>query len=112
MKSEITENAQGANSDRDETEIQINGLEQKEERNIQPEQNEETRIQTNEERRKNLLNNFKCSNIQIIGVPQEEEKQKIENLVENITKENFPNLSKEITSRKSRKFRESQKSWT
>ena len=30
---------------RRETETQINGLEQKEERNIQPEKNEETRIQ-------------------------------------------------------------------
>ena len=41
MKSEIKENIQGTNSDG----TQINGLEQKEEINIQPEQNEETRIQ-------------------------------------------------------------------
>ena len=33
------------NSDRKETVTQINNLEQKEEINIQPEQNEETRIQ-------------------------------------------------------------------
>ena len=44
MKSEIKENAQGTNSDGKETGTQINVLEQKEERNIQPEQNEETRI--------------------------------------------------------------------
>ena len=44
-QSEIKENIQGTNSDRKETGTQINGLEQKEERNIQPEQNEETRIQ-------------------------------------------------------------------
>ena len=44
MKSEIKENVQGTNNDRKETETQINGLEQKEERNIQPKQNEETRI--------------------------------------------------------------------
>ena len=36
MKSEIKENIQGTNSDRKETRTQINGLEQKEERNIQP----------------------------------------------------------------------------
>ena len=36
MKSEIKENIQGTNSDRKETGTQINGLEQKEERNIQP----------------------------------------------------------------------------
>ena len=64
MKSEIKENIQGTNSDRKETWTQINSLEQKEERNIQPEQNEETRIQKNEERLRNLWDNFKCSNIQ------------------------------------------------
>ena len=45
MKSEIKENVQGNNSDRKETRTQINDFEQKEEINIQPEQNEETRIQ-------------------------------------------------------------------
>ena len=40
---------------------------------------------------------MKCSNIQIIGVPEgEEEEQNIENLFEQIMKENFPNLAKEI----------------
>ena len=33
---------------------QINGVDQKEERNIQPEKNEETRIQKTEERLRNL----------------------------------------------------------
>ena len=48
-------------------------------------------------RRRNLQDNFKCSNIQIIGVPEgEEEDQNIENLFEQIMKENFPNLAKEI----------------
>ena len=76
---------------------QINGLEQKEKRNIQPDKNEETRIQKNEERFRNLWDNFKCSNIQIIGVPdEEEEEQEIENLFEKTVKENFPNLVKDI----------------
>ena len=44
-KSEIKENVQGINSEWKETGTQINGLEQKEEINIQPEQNEETKIQ-------------------------------------------------------------------
>ena len=40
---------------------------------------------------------MKRSHIQIIGVPEgEEEEQKIENLLEQITKENFPHLAKEI----------------
>ena len=75
--------------------MQINGLEQKEEINVQLE-NEETRIQKNEERLRNLQDNFKCSNIWIIGVPEEEEEQEIENLFEKIMKENFPNFMKEI----------------
>ena len=45
MQSEIKENVQGTNSEGKETGTKINGLEQKEEVNIQPEQNEETRIQ-------------------------------------------------------------------
>ena len=45
MKSEIKENVQGTNSEGKETRTQINGLNQKEEINIQPEQNEEIRIQ-------------------------------------------------------------------
>ena len=44
MLSEIQENVQGTNSDGKETGTQINGVDQKEERNIQPEKNEETRI--------------------------------------------------------------------
>ena len=68
-----------------------------EERNIQPEKNEETRIQKHEERLRNLQDILKHSNIQIIGVPEgEEEEQEIENLFENIMKENFPNMAKDI----------------
>ena len=72
-------------------------MDQKEERNIQLEQNEETRIQKNEEKLRNLQDIFKHSNIRIIGVPEgEEEEQEIENLFEQIMKENFPTLVKEI----------------
>ena len=82
-KSEIKENAQGTNNDRKETRTQINSLEQKEEINIQPEQNEETRIQKNEERLRNLWDNLKHSNIWITGLPEgEEEEQEIQNLFE------------------------------
>ena len=45
MKTEIKENVQETNSDEKKTGTQINNLDQKEERKIQPEQNEETRIQ-------------------------------------------------------------------
>ena len=85
---ETKENVQGTNSDEKETGTQINGVDQKEERNIQPEKNKETRIQKNEERRRNLQDILKRSNTWIIGVPEgEEEEQKIENLFEQIMKE-------------------------
>ena len=72
-------------------------MEQKEKINIQLKQNEETRIQKSEETLTNLWDNLKHSNIQIIGVPEgEEQEQEIENLFEQIMKENFPNLAKEI----------------
>ena len=87
---EIQKNLQGTNSDRKETRTQINGLEQKEEITIQPEQNEETRIQKYE-RLRNLWDNFKHR-----GARGEEEGQDIENLFEQIMKKNFPNLAKEI----------------
>ena len=90
MKSEIKENMQGTNSEGKETIIQINNLEQKQEINIQPEQNEQIGINKNEERLRNVWDNFKHSNIQIIGVPEEEEEQDIENWFERIMKENFP----------------------
>ena len=97
MQSEIKENMQGTNSDGKETRTQIHSLEQKEKRNVQPQQNEETRIQKNEERLRNLQDIFKHYNIRIIGVPEEGyEEQKIENLFEQMMKENFPNLAKEI----------------
>ena len=63
MLSEIKEKVQRTNSDGKETGAQINGMDQKEERNIQPEKNEETRIRKNEERLRNLQDIFKCSNI-------------------------------------------------
>ena len=80
-QNEINQNIQGTNSDRKETRIQINILEQKEERTIQSEQNEETRIQKNEERLRILWDNLKPedslrqpqNDIQIIRVPEGEQ---------------------------------------
>ena len=78
MLRETKENVQGTNSDGKETGTQINSVDQKEERNIQPEKNEETRIQKNEESLRDLQDIFKHSNIRIIGVPEgEEEEQKL-----------------------------------
>ena len=55
---------------------------------------------------RDLWDNIKCTNIQIIGVQEEEEKKKgSEKIFEEITVENFPNTEKEII--KYRKHRES-----
>jgi len=55
---------------------------------------------------RDLWNNIKHTNIQIIGVPEEEEKEKASEIFEEIIVENFPNMGKEII--KSKKCRESQ----
>ena len=46
---------------------------------------------------RDLWDNIKCTNIRIIGVPEEEEKKKgTEKIFEEIIVENFPNKRKEI----------------
>ena len=115
MKSEIKKNIQGTKSERKKTRTQINDLEQKEEINIQPKQNEETSSKKkNEEKLRNLWDNFKHSNLRVRGVPEgeEEEKQEFENLLGKIMKENFHNLAKEVDFQDVRKVKESQRSWT
>ena len=93
---EIKNNWQGNNCRVDEAKNQIYDLEHKQTKNNQSEQ-EEKRIQKNEDSIRSLWDNFKRSNIHIIGVSEIEEKeQEIGNLFENIMKENFPNLVKEI----------------
>ena len=94
---EIKNNVQWNNSRVDDTKNLINDLEPKEAKNNQSEQQEEKRTPKNEGSVSSLWDNFKCSNICIIGVPEGEEKeQEIGNLFEKIMKETFPNLVKEI----------------
>ena len=66
IQSEGKESIQGTNSEERNTETQQSGTKGK--INIQSEQNEGTRIQKNEERLRNLWDNFKHSNIQIRGM--------------------------------------------
>ena len=63
MLRETKESVQGTNSDGKETGTQINSVDQKEERNIQPEKNKETTLEKNEERLRNLQDILKCSSI-------------------------------------------------
>ena len=60
------------------------------------EKKKEKRIR-NEDDLRDLWNKIKCTNIQIIRVPEEEEREKVsEKIFEEIIVENFPNMGKEI----------------
>ena len=81
------------NNGMDETKKQINDLEHKGKKFN--ENSTEKKNQKNEDRLRILWDIFKCTNIWIIQVPEEEKEQEIENLFEKLMKENFPNLVKE-----------------
>ena len=55
---------------------------------------------------RDLWDNIKCTSIQIIGIPEEEENKKgCEEIFEKIIVENFPNMEKEVVSQ----FQEAQR---
>ena len=86
-------------------------MQHKEAKNSQSEKQKEKRIQITRSI-SSLWDNFKKSNIQIIGVPEgEEKKQDTGNPFEKIMKENSPNLVKEIDMLNPRST-ESQTRWT
>ena len=61
------------------------------------EQNKLQRLKRAEDSLRDLWGHIKCTNIRIIGVPEEEEKMKgYEKIFEEIIVENFPNMEKEI----------------
>ena len=53
------------------------------------------RIKRNEDNLRDLWDNVKCSNIQVIGVPEDKKKDH-EKILEEIIVENFPKMGKEI----------------
>ena len=61
------------------------------------EQTEIKRMKRTEDGLRDLWDNIKCTNIWIIGVPEEEaEKKEYEKIFEEIIVENFPSMEKEI----------------
>ena len=70
------------------------------------EKNKVKRVKRSEDSLRDLWDNIKHANIQIIGVPEEEEKKGYEKIFEEIIVENFPNMSKE-ESIKSKRHKES-----
>ena len=59
------------------------------------EQNKVKRMKRTEDSLRDLWDNIKRTNIQIIGVPEEEKEKGHENIFEEIMFENFPNIEKE-----------------
>ena len=69
------------------------------------ERSKEKRIKINEDDLRDLWDNVKCPNFQIIGVPEEEDKKKgHEKILEKIIVENFSKMGKE----KATQFQETQ----
>ena len=60
------------------------------------EQNKVKRMKRAEDSLRDLWENIKHTNIQIIGVPEEEKEKEYEKNVEEIIVENFPNVEKEV----------------
>ena len=92
---EIKNTLEGINSRISEGEEQISELEDKMVEITSEEQNKVKRMKRTEDSLRDLWDNIKYTNIQIIGVPEEEEKKKgYKNVFEDIIVENFPNMLK------------------
>ena len=93
---EIKNSLEGINSRITKAEEQISDLEDKTVEITTTEKNKEKRMKRIEDSLRGLWDNIKCTNIRIIGVPEEEEKKKgTEKIFEEIIVENFPNMGKE-----------------
>ena len=94
---EIKNTPEGINSRITEEEERICELEDKMVEITAREQNKEKRMKRIKDSLRDLWDNIKCTNIQIIGVPEEEEKKKgSEKIFEDIIVKNFHNMVKEI----------------
>ena len=101
---EIKNTLEGINSRIAETE-RISELEDKLVEITSEEQNKVKRMKRIGDSLRDLCDNIKCINIQIIEIIGEEKKKGYEKIFEEITVENFPNMEKEII--KSKRHKES-----
>ena len=94
---EIKNSLEGINSRITEAEERISDLEDKIVEITTAEQNKVKKMKRIEDTFRHVQDNIKCTNIRIIGVPEEKEKKKgTEKIFEEIIVENFPNTGKEI----------------
>ena len=94
---EIKNTLEGTNSRITEAEDRISEVEDRMVEINEADRKKEKRIKRNEDNLRDLWDNVKCPNLQIIGVPEEEDKKKgHEKILEEIIFENFPKMGKEI----------------
>ena len=90
---------EGIKSRLDSVQEMINEIETREEEYKEAEAQREKRISRNKRIIRQLCDQSKWNNIHIIGIPEEEEKEKgRESVFEEVVAENFPSLGKEIVS--------------
>ena len=93
---EMKNSLEGLNSRVEDAEERISELDKRLEEITQAEQKKEERIRQNENSLRELWDNIKHANIQIISAPEGEERDKgAVNLFGEVIDENFPNLRKE-----------------
>ena len=94
---EIKNTLEGINSRISEGEERISELKDKVVEITSEEQNKVRRMKRTEDSLRDLWDHIKCTNIQIIGVPEEEEKKtEHKKIFQEIIVENFPNMEMEI----------------
>ena len=60
------------------------------------EQDKVKRMKRTEDSLRDLWDNIKCTNIRIVGSPEEEKKKGYEKIFEEVIPDNFPKMEKEI----------------
>ena len=94
---EIRNTLEATNSTITKAEDRISEIEDRMVEINESERKKEKRIKRNEKNLRDLWDNVKCPNILIIGVPEEEDKNKWhEKILEEIIVENFHKMGKEI----------------
>ena len=94
-QTEMNNTLEGIHSRITEAEARINDPEDRMVKITATEQNIEKRIKRHDDSLRDPWNNSKCTNIHIIGVPEEEREKASEKIFEEIIAEKFPNMEKE-----------------